>query len=297
MNKGVLYSLTLHILLFLVIYFGLPNLRTNPPEELVISVDILPISEISNVKSKQEQKEETKVKEEKKSSKDVPNSVKKQEQTKEETKSSNIKHKTEENKKEDKPDLIIKEGPKPAEKPKPKEQKEEKSKDKTKEKEPSKEKKQDKAKEVSELDSLLKTLEKPQQKSSDEKKTKEDAKVNQEAQKKSQGKYNENIPLSISEKDTIGNQIYNSWYFQAGAKDSKDMFVILRIAVSLDGTVTQIEIVDMNKYNNGSTYYKTFVDSAIRAVKKASPFTNLSVERYNAWKELELNFDPRGVVF
>ena len=35
-----------------------------------------------------------------------------------------------------------------------------------------------------------------------------------------------------------------------------------------------------------------YLDSAIRAIKKASPFEGLKKDRYNNWKELIINFKP-----
>ena len=88
-------------------------------------------------------------------------------------------------------------------------------------------------------------------------------------QKKASGKYNDSLPLSMSEKDTIGNQIYKAWYFQAGAKDTKEMYVVLKVLLNIDGVVENIEIIETSRYSKSASAYKVFTDSAIRAVKKS----------------------------
>ena len=48
---------------------------------------------------------------------------------------------------------------------------------------------------------------------------------------------------------------------------------------------TQIEIKQDNSL-------KPYLDSAVRALKKASPFEGLRKDRYSKWKELIINFKP-----
>jgi outer membrane biosynthesis protein TonB len=302
MNRYILYSTILHIILITIIYLGLPDIKNKDIQDITISIDLLDIGQITNIKS-QKQQDETKEKDNKLSNRDVPKSSQKQENK---IQDDELKDKPKE--KEDK--ILTKNTPSNDNKEKvnvnvnekPKEQLKEKEETKKLEnkqienKKTDKKNNEDKKNQSNELDSMLKTLEEYKEKNTDEK-VKSQKTSSEQKQSASSGKYNENLPLSISEKDNIGNQIYKSWYFQAGTKDSKDMFVVLKILIDIGGNVTDIEIIDIAKYNKGSNYYKIFVDSAIRAVKKASPFTNLSADRYNAWRELELNFDPRGVIF
>ena len=52
-RKGLYYSAGLHLLILFFMIFGLPSFLTPepPPQPMVISVDILPISEITNAKN------------------------------------------------------------------------------------------------------------------------------------------------------------------------------------------------------------------------------------------------------
>ena len=52
-RKGLTYSAALHLLLLFFMVFGLPSFlqRDIPPQPMVIAVDILPISEMTNVKN------------------------------------------------------------------------------------------------------------------------------------------------------------------------------------------------------------------------------------------------------
>lgn len=296
--KSLFYSIIFHIALLILIYSGIPNLSKPPTEELIISLEDLQISNISNVKEQSEQKENKEIKEVK-SNREVLKSATQEAQEISSDKKDEEKPKLEERIKPDIADFSIKD-----KKEVKKENKEslEKSKDDKKQKDIKKTKdkvKQDQKKGDSDnLDALLKTLEDSKIKNTNEaQKIKNTKTATIRTTKTAKGIYNSNLPLSMNERDSIANQIYNAWYFQAGAKDSKDMFVVLKVELDISGGVTNIAIEDLPRYNRADAAYRVFVDSAIRAVKKASPFNNLSQDRYDTWSELELNFDPRGVIF
>ena len=49
-------------------------------------------------------------------------------------------------------------------------------------------------------------------------------------------------------------------------------------------------------YKPSEKYFRTLAESALRAVRRCDPITVPDVERYDNWKNLQLNFDPREIL-
>jgi len=101
--------------------------------------------------------------------------------------------------------------------------------------------------------------------------------------------------LSMSEKDAIRQQIQGCWHFDAGARDARNLRVLVRFSLNPDGSVRGTpEIVDRARM--GDPYFRAFAESAVRAVQKCSPLKDLPPRKYDAWRDVELNFDPREML-
>jgi len=269
---GLSISFALHFCLFIFLLISFPQCQNKKLPEIMISVDLLPISKNTNVENKKAKQTETKPKE------------KPIEKVIEEPKKA-----IEENKPEPKPepepkaDLEPKikkqeETPKPKEKAKP-EPKKETAKPKEKAKKPVK-------KQSSEYDSILKNLEKAAKEEISE----------EETDKPSKGPHNAELPLSLSVKDSIKKQIEKCWNPPAGNKDAGKLVILLNISFKQDGTVANVKTVDSLKYNSDELY-RVAADAAIRAVHKCSPLQDLPVEQYSLWQNLEFNFDPSDLIY
>jgi hypothetical protein len=253
-------------------------------EDEVVVVEILPISEITNVKA----------------AKSKPKPEPKQEVKPDPT--------------PPKPSKPEPEKPKPVETPKPPEPKEEKKPEikesvvkplekpkEVKKEEPKKEeKKPEKKKEEDPFDALVKNLEKsaPEEKPAEKKDEPNfDDIANAISKNEVQQEYKPSIPMSISEKDAIKKQVADNWTVLAGAKDAKGMIVTLKLSLAQDGTVKDVKIENQMRYNTDMAY-KAMADSAVRAAYKASPLKGLPVEKYQGgWDEIELNFDPSEMLY
>ena len=120
----------------------------------------------------------------------------------------------------------------------------------------------------------------------------------QKKSKKKSGEYNPNIPLSISEREAIIQQISKCWIVPSGARDAKSILVKLRVSLSQDGGLLDLNVVDKSRYDSGQdNFYNAAVDSAVRAVRRCTPLQNLPKEKYSSWKEIELNFDPKELIY
>ncbi len=91
----------------------------------------------------------------------------------------------------------------------------------------------------------------------------------------------------------ILNQIDENWSRPPGIKTTKDLIIKMIVRLDINGNVIELKIhkSTMNEINRNNIL-QPYLDSAIRAIKKASPFEGLKKDRYNKWKELIINFKP-----
>lgn len=275
-NKGRVFSALLHFVFLLFVVFGLPSFLQPEPviEPVAISVEILPISNISNVKPSEkppepeEKKPEEKPAEQKKPSPPVKTS-----------------------------DATPPPPPKDAvplpETPKEKKPDEKKAEDKPKEKPAEKKPKEKKPKEDP-LDAILKSVAKTASKEKkDDKKPEKPVKDTSES-KSISSHFDPNMMMSMSEKDAIVSQIQKCWNVPAGAKDAQNLAVLIDVEYGPDGSFIKAEIgrASQGRYNS-DTFYRAAADSAIRAAQRCSPLTGLDPSKYDGWHYMELNFDPK----
>ena len=101
--------------------------------------------------------------------------------------------------------------------------------------------------------------------------------------------------LTISEKDLVKQAIKRCWNLPAGAKNAHEMLISIRMAMNPDGTVQQAKILDRARMGS-DPFYRTMAESALRATldPRCQPF-RLPPEKYQRWKTMKLNFDPRDM--
>jgi outer membrane biosynthesis protein TonB len=98
--------------------------------------------------------------------------------------------------------------------------------------------------------------------------------------------------LSMSEIDALRARIQQCWNPPAGAAEAKDLIVEVRIRFNQDGSLAAQPTVS----NRGSaTYFQVAAESALRAVVRCAPYTFLPAAKYDAWKDVEVTFDPRDM--
>ena len=106
----------------------------------------------------------------------------------------------------------------------------------------------------------------------------------------------ENAGLSLSEEDALKAQIFGCWSIPLGLPYNEDLLVRIKLELNPDGTVSQSEILDHARMNRpGQGFYKVLAESALRAVKLCQPL-RVPTTGYERWKELQLNFDAREML-
>lgn len=316
-HRYVLISLLLHIVVLLAATLGWSFARKPDIETLVVTVDLLPVSNISNVKTKKAQKEKVvKAKKAKKTQKSIkptksapppvekkakPVKPKKDVKTsKKETKSEKAKPKSKiaapkkKDAKQPVKDKKAKEKPKAKEKkakptPKPKK----KPKEVKKKPKPKKKENKPAPKKTKDLDALLRTLEQSSEgdnpKSSQYKREQKN-----DIEHDAFGSLQEDLPLSISEKNMIKEQIRRQWNTSmvAGVRNADKIIVTLALKFEIDGVVRAVDIISMQCPGIDRTTCQAVADSALRATHLASPLDGLPPERYDIWKEINFAFTP-----
>jgi len=98
--------------------------------------------------------------------------------------------------------------------------------------------------------------------------------------------------LSQSEIDALRARIQQCWSPPAGLADARDLIVVVRIRFNQDGSLS----ADPTLSNSGS--HPTFhiaAESAMRAVRRCAPYSFMPIAKYDAWKDVEVTFDPRDM--
>lgn len=268
MRQGLTLSILLHVAILLIGVFGVPIFMPPKPlpEPIVISVDILPISSITNVKPSKQAPSKAPPKKADKPKKATPKvNTEKAKPTPPKPKADTVKI------------------PQKDAKPKPKEKKKE-------EKKPAKD----------DLAAVLKAVEKTAEaekpKEAPKEKPKETGTSNTKT--KTDKKYNAALPLSISEKDAILNQFVRCWRMPAGSANDYSLAVLVRVLLLPDGSVQNAGITksQAGRYTSDPVF-RAAADAALRAVWACNPIQGLPPEKYETWKDIEFNFDPRNSLY
>jgi outer membrane biosynthesis protein TonB len=284
--RSFVYSLILHLGLIVLIFFGLPNVYDKKlPPEASISIDLVPIKKKSNIANhKKEKLSDNKIDEAKIIVKATNDAVKDKSSPPEEKPNKDVENQQKDNTmfKKDAPKAIKKE-PKSLPPEKKIEKKAEKKAKKSAEKtSPS-----------SNFDSnaLMKSLDDNADKITAKATKNKTSNQLQTSENNSKGQLFDPLKdLSLSEQDNIRRQIEDAWHYPAGAKDTDKMTVLLSITIESDGTISNIKHIGGNDADNPAVYL-VVVDSTIRAAKKASPLSNLDVERFKYWHVINMNFN------
>lgn len=101
--------------------------------------------------------------------------------------------------------------------------------------------------------------------------------------------------VTRSEIDAVRDQIAQCWNVPSGARGIADMVVTIRANVGPDGRVTRAEIVSTARMND--PFYSAAAESARRAaLNPACQPLKLPPHKYDQWRVLELNFNPKDMI-
>lgn len=96
--------------------------------------------------------------------------------------------------------------------------------------------------------------------------------------------------LSQSEIDALRGQIQNNWSIIPGMADATD--VRIQVKIKLDQAGAIVGEPEVTATGGSESARRVLSGGARRAVMKSSPFRNLPADKYDAWSEVVVNFDP-----
>ena len=98
--------------------------------------------------------------------------------------------------------------------------------------------------------------------------------------------------VTASEIEGVRQKIRPCWNTQGGSRDQA-MIITLTVEMSQNGTPVKAELRDTGRYNSDPAY-RAAADAAHRAIMnpRCQPWP-LSPEKFNSWKTITFNFDPR----
>lgn len=296
MRFSLFLSIVLHLCIFLLITFGIPFERRDLDDKYAITVDVVSASELSNLrnatKAKPKVQKQEDVKTLPKAAKQEQPKPKEAQATKKDAPKPEVKPEAKEATPENAEVMPQKQAPpvKKQEEAKPKESKSAAEK-------PKKEK--PKKQEDDFAQAMLKTLEasKSSKPTENKKIKKQEEEVTQpdEIDAQTNREYNPDAKLSLSEKDRVKSEIKKNWNM-AAFSGSKEAAMRVKVIVKLDPLGNIISVTPQLMPSTNSSY-QAFVSSIVRAVKRTNFSSFLSPENYQAWDELELNFDSSGMIY
>jgi len=271
---SIALSVFIHIIIILLFFFGLPSVFERLTDERdVLTFEIVPLSAISNIKTETTAKKAPKELEKARLIKNAQSNTQNTQNNKKATpKKQTIDKKLEQV---------------PVKKIQPTKIKEDKKKSTKQQNTPANLPKKDE----DIIDSVLNNLEKESQ-GDDEKAKGKTINETEKGKKLARGKeYNNDRPLSITEKSYNKKKIEKYWRKPEGL-DLSNTKSILGITLGKGGEVKSVTVKDVICPIGSTSTCKLVENSAMRAVWSASPFDQLPKDRYDIWKSIDLNFDP-----
>ena len=102
--------------------------------------------------------------------------------------------------------------------------------------------------------------------------------------------------LTLSEEDALKAQIFGCWSLPLGLPYQENLIVRIKLRMRPDGTVIRSEILDHARMNRpGQGFYKVLAESALRAVRICQPL-RVPPTGYERWKDLQLNFNANEML-
>ena len=147
-------------------------------------------------------------------------------------------------------------------------------------------------KKPNQLQSVLKSIEQVKKDFSDKKK--KDKEKNETDEKVTPTKLGMN--LSISEVDAVRRHFEKCWNIPSGAREVGNLATEIKVRFNKEGNVLDARIANVGRMKR-DRYFRTAAESALRAVLnprcKNAP---LPKDKFDKWKNLTLNFDPKSII-
>lgn len=99
-------------------------------------------------------------------------------------------------------------------------------------------------------------------------------------------------------KDVLLAQMRECWNVPVGAPNPEQLIVQVRVFLAPDGRLAQPPLLEAASRvaAAGNPYMRTAAEAALRAVSVCEPYKRLPPDKYDAWREIVMTFDPSKMV-
>jgi hypothetical protein len=94
--------------------------------------------------------------------------------------------------------------------------------------------------------------------------------------------------------DALRNQIAQCWSPPVGAPHPEQLLVVYQLYLNQDGSVAQPPQLALDS-SSSDPYWRAAAEAARRAIYMCAPY-KLPADRYQQWKDITLDFDPRKML-
>lgn len=103
-------------------------------------------------------------------------------------------------------------------------------------------------------------------------------------------------PMTGAEKDGLKLAVQRCWNVPAGLRDAQELKVTLAAELNADGSVVNASIRMIEPNPAPDARFKSAFDAGRRALIRCSPYADLPREKYGQWRNIEVVFNPEGMV-
>ena len=99
-------------------------------------------------------------------------------------------------------------------------------------------------------------------------------------------------------RDALLSQIRECWNVPVGAPTPEKLIVQVRVFLARDGSLAQPPLLEPQTRAAAASnpYMRTAAEAALRAVNVCEPYKLLPTDRYDAWREIVMTFDPSRMI-
>jgi colicin import membrane protein len=104
--------------------------------------------------------------------------------------------------------------------------------------------------------------------------------------------------LTLDIKDALLSQMRECWNVPAGAPNPEQLIVQVRVFLAPDGNLLQPPQLEPATRAAVATnqYMRTAAEAASRAINICAPYKRLPPDKYDAWREIVMTFDPSKMI-
>lgn len=106
----------------------------------------------------------------------------------------------------------------------------------------------------------------------------------------------EGPPLSAGEKDGLRLAVQACWIVPAGLRDAQELRVVLGAELTAQGDVISSSVRLIEPDPMPDDRFRQAYEAGRRALIRCSPYTDLPREKYSQWRNIEVVFNPEGMV-